>query len=249
MTMETLQQQAAVLFAQGQLEAALALLDQLGEPRAQPAHWHYNRALVLSGLQRHAEALAAFSRAASLGFPLDEVLCQEGILWQARGDWKQALERYTQALAVQPQHALSLFNRGALLLQHRHFDAACTDLDAAAGADGGDLPGLHGGRWLARRHLAQWGADTDALAGELQQGLQQGQPLGEPFTVLAAFDAPELQRRAAQAWLQRPLARHAERSAVAVAAGRKLRIGYFSSDFHDHATLHLLAGVLEAHDR
>jgi predicted O-linked N-acetylglucosamine transferase (SPINDLY family) len=29
----------------------------------------------------------------------------------------------------------------------------------------------------------------------------------------------------------------------------KLKIGYLSADFHDHATMHLLAGVLERHDR
>ena len=29
----------------------------------------------------------------------------------------------------------------------------------------------------------------------------------------------------------------------------RLRIGYFSADFHDHATAHLIAGVLEQHDR
>lgn len=29
----------------------------------------------------------------------------------------------------------------------------------------------------------------------------------------------------------------------------RIRVGYFSADFHDHATMHLLAGVLESHDR
>jgi predicted O-linked N-acetylglucosamine transferase (SPINDLY family) len=32
-------------------------------------------------------------------------------------------------------------------------------------------------------------------------------------------------------------------------AGDRLRIGYASADFHDHATLHLMAGLFEAHDR
>ena len=32
------------------------------------------------------------------------------------------------------------------------------------------------------------------------------------------------------------------------APGGKIRIGYFSSDFYDHATMHLMAGILENHD-
>ena len=31
--------------------------------------------------------------------------------------------------------------------------------------------------------------------------------------------------------------------------GRRLRIGYFSADFHEHPTAQLLAGVIESHDR
>jgi predicted O-linked N-acetylglucosamine transferase (SPINDLY family) len=39
----------------------------------------------------------------------------------------------------------------------------------------------------------------------------------------------------------------APRSAGAV--GQRIRIGYLSSDFRNHATMHLMAGLLEAHDR
>lgn len=248
-TLETLQQQAADLFAQGRLESALDVLDRLGVSLAGNPHWHYNRALVLTGLRRHGAALAALSEAAALGCPLAEVLCQQGLVWQSRGDWKQAFRCYTQALDVEPRHRLSLLNRGALCLQHQGFDAACADLDAVAADGGASLPGLAGARWLARRHLTQWDAAGMNLLHEVQQGLQQGLAVCEPFTSLAAFDSPEMQRLAVTAWLQRPQARLVQRDAVPVPQGKKLRIAYFSSDFHDHATLHLLAGVLEAHDR
>lgn len=33
------------------------------------------------------------------------------------------------------------------------------------------------------------------------------------------------------------------------ASGRRIRVGYLSSDFFNHATAHLIAGVIEAHDR
>lgn len=246
--LETLQQQAGVLFAQGELEAALTVLDQLRAALSQHAHWHYNRALVLTALRCYDAALAGFANASALGFPLSDVRCQQGVLWQSQGAWQRALDCYTQALAVEPGHVLSLLNRGALWLQRQDYEAARTDLDAASAADT-VWPGLTGACWLVRRHLAQWSSRTADLAHQLALGLQQGQPVSEPFTVLAALDAPALQRRAAQLWLQRPQVRYARRHAVSVPPGKKLRVAYFSSDFHDHATLHLLAGVLEAHDR
>ncbi len=55
---------------------------------------------------------------------------------------------------------------------------------------------------------------------------------------------------------RRYAARVAERAAALRApvrparpVGERLRIGYASADFHDHATMHLMAGVFEAHDR
>ena len=39
------------------------------------------------------------------------------------------------------------------------------------------------------------------------------------------------------------------RKPLSPVTGRRIRIGYVSGDFHDHATLSLFNGVLEAHDR
>ena len=63
---------------------------------------------------------------------------------------------------------------------------------------------------------------------------------------LALFDLPGLHRRGAT--LSAP-------TGVAVPVwpvkppGGRIRVGYLSSDLHEHATARLLAGVLEAHDR
>src|SRR5207237_10405405 len=39
------------------------------------------------------------------------------------------------------------------------------------------------------------------------------------------------------------------RPAIRATAGTRLRLAYFSSDFYDHPTAHLVSGVIEAHDR
>ena len=69
-----------------------------------------------------------------------------------------------------------------------------------------------------------------------------------PFQFLAAEDDPANllmrtrphARRLLAGIIPTPVAPHTDHD--------RIRIGYFSADFHDHATMHLLAGVLEAHD-
>src|SRR5262249_13169190 len=66
---------------------------------------------------------------------------------------------------------------------------------------------------------------------------------------LALLDSPPLQRRVAAAWaggfspqVQVAAPRCAARNEI-------IRLGYFSADYHDHATTYLAAGLFEAHDR
>ncbi len=246
--LQATQEQAATLFEQGRLNEALECLQALAPHLGHLAYWHYNRALVLTGLRRFDDALKSFGLARAAGMSESELSCQEGVLWQWRGATSEALQCYERALAADPTHALSLLNRGALLLVRKDYASARDALDSARLVQPG-APGLAGACWLARRHLAQWDASTAALASDVVAALQRGEAASEPFTVLALVDDMALQRQAAHLWQLRPQARAQVRAPAPVGAGAKLRIAYFSSDFHDHATMHLLAGVLEAHDR
>jgi predicted O-linked N-acetylglucosamine transferase (SPINDLY family) len=69
-----------------------------------------------------------------------------------------------------------------------------------------------------------------------------------PFTALAFEDDPAGQLRRSSNWA----AVHCTKRPAcmpAPAEDGRIRIGYFSADFHDHATLYLMAGLLREHDR
>jgi predicted O-linked N-acetylglucosamine transferase (SPINDLY family) len=70
--------------------------------------------------------------------------------------------------------------------------------------------------------------------------------------MLLIFNAagPDLQLRAARRYAERIAGMMAPLRARPPAGGReRLRIGYLSADLYNHATAHLLAGVIERHDR
>jgi predicted O-linked N-acetylglucosamine transferase (SPINDLY family) len=68
--------------------------------------------------------------------------------------------------------------------------------------------------------------------------------------VLTALDSGEQQRRAAETWAREEFAEQEGLGPIECrAAGGRIRVGYFSADFRDHATMHLMAGLLELHDR
>ncbi|MFM7418294.1 MAG: hypothetical protein ACKO54_01095, partial [Alphaproteobacteria bacterium] len=75
------------------------------------------------------------------------------------------------------------------------------------------------------------------------------QYVANPFALLGICDDPELHQIAARAYTRETLPIAPAVQPPPATGREKLRIGYFSADFHNHATMHLLAGLLECHDR
>ena len=106
---------------------------------------------------------------------------------------------------------------------------------------------MPGQRWVAgnllhtRAALCDWGAPVDVnCPGALDAA--------QPFSLLTLDDDPARQQADARAWAKARFGVSAPRPPVRP-AGDRIRVGYFSADFHDHATMHLLAGTLRNHDR
>ncbi len=107
---------------------------------------------------------------------------------------------------------------------------------------------MQGMRLLTAKQLFVW-QGLNEMVRTIADGIEAGAKIASPFTVIGALDMPSLHRRAAEVWVSR------SRPAVALQPpqrrplGERIHIGYYSADFHDHATAHLAAGLFECHDR
>ncbi|MBY6243173.1 UDP-N-acetylglucosamine-peptide N-acetylglucosaminyltransferase [Methylosinus sp. Sm6] len=105
------------------------------------------------------------------------------------------------------------------------------------------------------RSMCEWGEFAED--GKALERLLDADSSGalSPFLLLSqpGVDAKD-QRRCSELWTRdRRAAAATERKALdfrfRAADGRKIKLGYLSNDFHDHATALLLIETLEAHDR
>jgi protein O-GlcNAc transferase len=209
----------------------------------------FNRAGALAALGRVDAALAACAAARAALPGHVELLRLHGDLWRAAGRPVDALACYDAALAQAPQRAGLQVQRGHVLAEAGRLDAAAAAYaDALALAP--ELPWVPG-HWLhVRLKQCDWRAH-DAAWKQIADGIAAGAPVCEPYVALLGPLPAALQRRCAQIHVQRHWPAPAAPLAAPEPASRtkRLRIGYFSSDFRDHATAHLLAGAIEAHDR
>ncbi len=252
---------AAVLLDQGRAEAALesAALALSLDPIDIVAL--YNFASALRALGRTREAIAACESALRVKPAHVELLSQYAALLRKAGRTREALKALDLSLQIRPNDTALLVNRGHVLGELGQHSAAAASYRAAYVLNPA-MPYLPGWRLHAQLRVSDW-KDLDKLRVEVADGIDAGRVVCEPFVALfASLDRKRLRRCAEQhvlnTWV---LPSRRVSGAVSADCGRtqqgantgctaalrkngpeRLRLGYFSADFHEHPTAQLLAG-------
>jgi predicted O-linked N-acetylglucosamine transferase (SPINDLY family) len=209
---------------------------------------HFNRGAALAGLNRYADALGAFDTVIALDPRCALGHRNRGLALFRLGEHAAAIASFDAAIALDPADSVSHYQRGTALRAQGRPEAAIHSFDRALELDPGH-PFLRGLRLHTRMQLCAWDGFDLELA-ELTRDIERGAAASPPLPVLTFTDSAAVQKSAASAWVREmcltdgslpPIPRRAPR--------RKIRIGYFSADFRDHAVANLMAGVFESHDR
>lgn len=100
-----------------------------------------------------------------------------------------------------------------------------------------------------RMHVCDWTALETEL-GTLMQKVERGNKAAEPFIVLGLTANPSIQRKAAEIFVSDKFPENSELGPIPRRPRQeRIRIGYYSADFRDHAVSYLMAEVFELHDR
>ena len=230
---------------------ALAALRRAVELAPELAVTHANLAGAYNAVNRYLESEAASRQAIRLDPSQPGALCNLGNALMGQRRYGEAEACYRDALAIDPGYADARNNLGNLLQVLRRYDEALPCFRTIRDDRGYAL----GKAFHCAAQICDWGQRGKDEAA-LRLRLKQPDTYIDPFDFLAlpAPDAAELQMRLGHLAAtnhfglglleQAPLAEPSSRP-----ARDRLRIGYLSADFHDHATMHLIAGVLAAHDR
>jgi protein O-GlcNAc transferase len=229
-------------------EDALASFERAIAINPDYAEAHNNHGVALRSLRRLDEALASFERALDIRPEYPEALLNRGATLHDRRQLHEALANYERALALKSDYADAYRNHALALQELRRPDEAIASYERALALSPG-ARFLRGSCQHARMHICDW-SDLETTIADLAFALERGRPVINPFAALALFDSPRLQRKAAATWARGecqsgrqlpPLRRYPLHD--------KIRVGYFSADFRNHAVSALAAELFETHDR
>lgn len=238
---------ASGLLACGRNADAEALARRLTARDGSYAKGWFILALALQGEGRMLEALEAVTRAAGLAPEHEGCAGLRAQIEERIGATDKARRTLEAAIA---RHPMSVPLRFALagILEQKPADrpravAAYEQtlrIDPAHGPALSQLVFLSGG-------IADW-RDRARWVERFRSGVAAGTAGLSPFALLSLPSTRAEQRECATNWTRTFAAVEPMPRRRTLSAGR-LRIGYLSADFHQHATAFLTAGMFERHDR
>jgi protein O-GlcNAc transferase len=227
-------------------DAALPCFLQAIELQPDYAEAYSNLGAALNETGDHLKAITAYSRAIELDSSMYEAHNNLGNVYKDCQRYDEALACYRRAIELKPDFATAHNNLGSVLSDLGHYDEGIAHCSRALDIQP-EFPKALAGLVHQLARICDWDALRSRIDSVRILGLQ-----GEgivPFDLLQLDDSPERNFQRSVLYAKNSFNNIVQHIFPAPAERpEKLRIGYFSADFHDHATLYLMARLFELHD-
>ena len=229
-------------------DEALAIYQRLIENNAGHEGALVGRANLYFEAKQYEQALADYDRALSVRPDLAKAWYGRGNVFLRLKRYDEALIGFEKALSLKPTSAEAWLGRGNVFSDVKKYDEALGSYDKALALKP-DLTWARGLRLHAKMHLCNWD-NFDTECKQLVSSLMQGQLATPPFQLLAVQSSSADQLECAKLFVKETC----PPSANSIWRGERynhdrIRVAYFSTDFHEHAISYLSAGMFERHDR
>jgi protein O-GlcNAc transferase len=253
---------ANILYNKKQWNKAKRYLTELLSDSPEYFDAHLLSAKVDRALGNHLEAIKTYERLIERNLCNGRLYNDYGNCYFERGDFESAYQIFVQALLFSDAKQDAQYNLATCSLQLKKYENAVKEfaklLDLQPDYHAAYAPHLH-----ALRQCCLW-EQAKPIELQIRKLLQQRADISiSPFSMITLESSTsEEQVEVAHHWAERQskivVQQGKEKQAdwfnleskrLGSITSRRIKLGYFSADFHDHATAILLVRVLELHDK
>jgi predicted O-linked N-acetylglucosamine transferase (SPINDLY family) len=228
-------QDALRRLGQGDVAGAAQGFARAQEMEPHVAGYASNLGVCLKRLGRHDEAAQAFLRSIELAPADPDLPYNLGNLLLDMGQPAMAVQQFARAIELRPAHAQAMINLGSTLLALDHVAEAQEVLRMAVRLSPNHLPAI-----------VNLAVVCDFEAYRAFAAMREGDEPLLPGLYLHFEDDPARQLARSRRYAK---ARFLPATPLAPPApDARLRVGFLSADYHDHATMRLIAGLLRSYD-
>ncbi len=202
-----------------------------------------NIGYILQSLKKHQEAIKYYKRALNLNPEDYLILFNIANCYEESLDWELAIDFYNQSLKRNGNNPEANRALGIIYTNLKEFNLAKLYLQKCLSIDNQNSGALTTLMKLSA-DICDWKSVTSCFKEINSQKLTKNI---SPFAFLSIEDNPIKHLHRARIASQQRF--KAKTTQIKTFTNKKIRIGYFSSDFYNHATMHLIQKVFELHDK
>ena len=198
----------------------------------------------------HSKALENLNKALEIRSDYAEAYNNRGNVKVALKLNEEALADFQRAIELDPSYAEPHHNCANLFLDTHRYEEALVRYELALALKP-NYEYVHGAQVYTKLQICDW-TDLELQTAQLITKIALGEKAAIPFLGISLIDSGPLQKQIAQTWVADKHLASDDLPPLLLGApkakGAKIRLGYYSADFHNHATMYLMAKLFEAHD-
>lgn len=227
---------------QGKYQEAIDLFTRALQIDQSRSEIYYNRGNAYSDLRLYKEALADYKLSTEKGTNPAYYNNYANALKEVNP--REAIKAYAQAIKLNPSSARPYRNRATVHRDLFQYADALNDYQRAYDLEP-DYDYLLGDLLHTRMLVSEW-TEFQETRDELARRIVTGMRMTSPFPLVALVDEPSLQRKASELYgADKFSPKDPSRPRPKLRLDHIKRLGFYSADFHNHATMHLMEGLLE----
>ena len=202
---------------------------------------------ALLNLKKYDEALTNFNKAIEIKPDFSDAYNNKGNVLSKLNKYDDALLNYDKAIEIKPDSINGYIFKAHILSVLDRLEEALENYKKAYIINP-HHPLLLGHIVHTKLKMCDW-EDFKRDIETIKLNLENEKKISYPFTTLIVFDSPYLQKKASEIWAKDYEIKVKKQNNFSINKKKnKIRIGYFSADFRNHATAHLTAEMFELHD-
>ena len=203
---------------------------------------------ALNELKKLEEAIKSYNNAININPEYADAYYNKGLVFHELKKLESAVQNYDKAIKINPKHIMSHNNKGFALQQLKKVDASLKSYNEAYKINP-NFNFLFGKLIHTKNKLCKW-ETFDEDMNSLKEKLNKNKVASLPFSILSLYDSPLLQRKTSEMYIKETFPKkNISKPITKSLANKKIRLGYYSADFYNHAMSYLLAKLFELHDK
>jgi len=193
-------------------------------------------------------AINNYQKCLKFGKPSHELFYNIARIYDDLKQFNEAISHYDKALSLKNDFAEAWSNKGAVLQELKRYDEAISQYDKALSLKP-DIDWAYGDLLFTKIKMCKWLGLEDSLEAVYKK-VYSNERVISPFGLLAVNDDMFLHKKSSEIYTQYKYPFNPILGPIVERSGnQKIRVGYFSADFHNHATGYLIAELFELHDK